>query len=162
LAGTGVAAAGAAKGLGVLKAGWVALKGAIALLNPWVAIPLAIVAGLAAVIGIYDHFTETAEEACERLKEENLELTDSLNQATQAANELKNSFDSYDKVSNALDNCIQGTVEWGNALRENNNLVLDLLEKYPELANMVNDKGEKAVKSENGVLSIADWAMEYL
>lgn len=163
LAGTGVAAAGAAKGLGVLKAGWVALKGAaIALLNPWVAIPLAIVAGLAAVIGIYDHFTETAEEACERLKEENLELTDSLNQATQAANELKSSFDSYDKVSNALDDCIQGTVEWGNALRENNNLVLDLLEKYPELANMVNDKGEKAVESENGVLSIADWAMEYL
>ena len=27
---------------------------------------------------------------------------------------------------------------------------------------MVNDKGEKAVESENGVLSIADWAMEDL
>ena len=90
-------------------------------------------------------------------------LQEALNEAKTAADELKSAFDKYDEVKNTLDDCVKGTEEWTDALKENNNAVLDLMSKYPELSSMVNEAGQSAItRNADGALEIADWAQERL
>ena len=90
-------------------------------------------------------------------------LQEALNEAKTAADELKSAFDKYDEVKNTLDDCVKGTEEWTDALKENNNTVLDLMSKYPELSSMVNNAGQSAItRNADGALEIADWAQEHL
>ena len=100
---------------------------------------------------------KAAQEKAEGLK-------DALDDAKNAAEDLRTAFDNYNSVVDALGECVQGTTEWNNALKDVNNTVLELMANYPQLASMVNDDGEKAVTRDptTGQLSIADWAMEQL
>lgn len=65
-------------------------------------------------------------------------------QAAQAAdnaadsyNDLKNSLEGLDEQYKTLEKLTQGTKEWNEAILNINNSVLDLIEKYPELAKYV-------------------------
>jgi hypothetical protein len=67
-------------------------------------------------------------------------------QAAEAYQNLSDSFDSLSDKYNALEDLTQGTREWRDAVKEINSEVMDLVEQYPELANLVT--------SENGVLTL--------
>lgn len=76
----------------------------------------------------------TPEGKLEAAKDRAEELKTALDEATTAANDLKSAFDSYKSVREKLESCTKGTEEWYEALNEVNDQVLDLLAKYPELA----------------------------
>lgn len=67
-------------------------------------------------------------------------------QAAEAYQNLSDSFDSLSEKYDALDDLTEGTREWRDAVKEINSEVMDLVEQYPELANLVT--------SENGVLTL--------
>ena len=92
-----------------------------------------------------------------------------LEQAREAAEDLKSAFDNYDTVVENLEKCTKGTQEWNEALNAVNSSVLELLKEYPELATMVNtdedseDFGENAISyGDSGEMVIADWARQEL
>jgi hypothetical protein len=66
--------------------------------------------------------------------------------AAESFNNLADSFDSLADKYTALEELTKGSQEWRDAVREINNEVLDLVDQYPELANLVTN--------EDGVLSI--------
>ena len=84
---------------------------------------------------------EAATEAARSAKEE-------FENAKKAAEDLKKAFEDYDKAQEAIDNMTKGTEEWRNAIQEANMQVLDLIDKYPELA--------KYVSNVDGQLKISD------
>ena len=107
----------------------------------------------------------TPEGQLRAAKEEAASLADSLKEAEQAAQDLKSAFDEYDSAINKLKECEEGTQEWRSALHEVNGEVLDLLNKYPELASMTKNQdgtGESAIYKdpETGQLQIRDWARD--
>ena len=118
----------------------------------------------AGIVALSDALTETDEEKLERLKEAAKEAASQLEETTKRAEELKAAFDDYKEVQDQLLNCTKGTKEWTEALKENNQKVIDLMAKYPTLASMVNEVGENAVvrNEKTGALEIQDWAMEEL
>ena len=168
-----------AKGLGAIatKVATAANWGFLASMSPLLAITLVLVAalaGLALIIwGVTAAFkaivNSTPEAKLKAAKEESQALSEQLNKAKEEANNLKAAFDEYDEVAKKLSECKKGTQEWNEALRENNDKVRELLQQYPELATMKPRKNEetgqieKAIGiDENGVLTIADWAMEII
>lgn len=86
--------------------------------------------------------------ATEALKQ----ATEHADAATEAYDNLKESLQSIADKYDALDDLVVGTREWRDALLDVNAEVLDLIDKYPELA--------KYVSSENGVLKISEEGMD--
>ena len=139
----------------------------------WLASPItwivvAIVAATAAVLGLaYAIFKmadglSKAEKDLKEAEDHAKTMSEALAEAKDRADSLKDAFDQYESVKNTLADCVKGTKEWNEALAENNNKVLELMQQYPELAGMVNEAGDKAItrNAETGALEIADWAME--
>ena len=133
-----------AKGLGAIatKVATAANWGFLASMTPLLAITLVLVAalaGLALIIwGVTAAFkaivNSTPEAKLKAAKEESQALSEQLNKAKEEANNLKAAFDDYDEVAKKLSECTKGTEEWNEALQENNNKVLELMDKYPKLA----------------------------
>ena len=132
---------------------------------------IGIVAGIAAVIGLLVFAFKNAEAnspegKLKAAREESAALTEQLNQTKQAAEDLKSGFDDYNQIAKKLADCKKGTQEWTDALKENNDKVLDLMDSYPKLASMTRetDKGiENAIGiGKDGQLIIADWAFKRL
>ena len=121
-----------------------------------------VIAALAIGFAIWDAATVSAAEALETAKEQAKEASEAFEEAKNAADELKSAFDHYDEIATALDDCVEGTEEWTEALKANNQEVLSLMQKYPQLAGMVNEAGEAAITRDEktGALKVADWAME--
>lgn len=102
-------------------------------------------------------------------KKEAEQFGESLDKVKQQSEDLKSSFDDYDSVKSKLSECTQGSKEWSEALKENNDNVQELIEKYPKLASMtkVNEEtGQKekavGVNAQTGEMQIADWARQQL
>ena len=132
---------------------------------------IGIVAAIAAVIGLLVFAFKNAEAnspegKLKAAREESAALTEQLNQTKQAAEDLKSGFDDYNQIAKKLADCKKGTQEWTDALKENNDKVLDLMDSYPKLASMTRetDKGiENAIGiGKDGQLIIADWAFKRL
>lgn len=102
-------------------------------------------------------------------KKEAEQFGESLDKVKQQSEDLKSSFDDYDSVKSKLSECTQGSKEWSEALKENNDNVQELIEKYPKLASMtkINEEtGQKekavGVNAQTGEMQIADWARQQL
>lgn len=99
----------------------------------------AIVGAVAALVGvvlliktIVDAFNDAAiglDNATEAAKKATQALTDTQN----TFNSLKSDIENYQGMQSAFDNLTKGTLEWNQALRDNNEQVLKMLEAYPEL-----------------------------
>ena len=85
---------------------------------------------------------EAAAEATERAK-------GAAEGAKQAYDELLSAKSGYDELQNQLDTLTKGTLEWKQALADSNAQVLELIDKYPELAQYLQ-------KGEHGELEIAE------
>lgn len=121
--------------------------------------PIALVAvALAALGGIAwaSHYFSEGETLKRQLKEaqEATEATTQAAEDAQAAYEdVISAFDSYYTAQDALEKLTIGTSEWKEALIEVNQQVLDLISKYPELAQYV-------TTGENGELTISQEGKE--
>lgn len=124
----------------------------------------ALIATIYGLVKLFDHLITTENEAKEAAAAHAKEMTEGLNKAKEAASELKSAFDEYEDVSKTLEECTKGTEAWTEALKANNDKVIELMNKYPQLATMVNEFGEKAVtrNKTTEALDIADWAMEVM
>lgn len=99
----------------------------------------AIIGAVAALVGvvlliktIVDAFNDAAiglDNATEAAKNATQALTDTQN----TFNSLKSDIENYQGMQSAFDNLTKGTLEWNQALRDNNEQVLKMLEAYPEL-----------------------------
>lgn len=117
-----------------------------------------IVAGIAAIYGavkLLDTAIETPAERLERLNEEAEQSAQVAQDASQALTELGNSINSIKDNDSLFEGLTYGTIEWKNALIEANQQIIDLIEKYPELAQYVETL-------ENGRLIIPEEQLEAL
>ena len=124
-----------------------------AFLGPLLLIVAAAAVVVGAIYGIYKAFNSASDKA--------REAKDELNAANQAAKEaseaytnLSQSLDSIKDAQTTLATLTKGTQEWKQAVIELNNQILQLLDKYPELAQFISNK--------DGVLSISEEGTNYL
>lgn len=123
-------------------------------LGPILAI-VAAVAGIGIVIKlIIDKYNEAANAAKEAQDQAD-QLADAYNNVKTSHQELEQSFDSYEKAKQAMSELTEGTNEWNSKLKETNNQVLELLDKYPELAKYVH-------RDSNGVLTFDESGKEII
>ena len=103
---------------------------------------LAIAAAIALVVGLVMLIIAAVKEAkanspegrLKRDKERLKEAADAAKAAADSYSELCDSLDSLKEKEEALETLTKGTEEWEKALEEINNQVLELLDKYPDLA----------------------------
>ena len=131
----------------------VATKGFFATLLAGLGPILAVVAAIAA-IGvtiklIIDKYNEAANAAKEAQNQAD-QLADVYNNVKTSHQELEQSFDSYEKAKQAMSELTEGTNEWNSKLKETNDQVLELLDKYPELAKYVH-------RDSNGLLTFDEF-----
>lgn len=92
----------------------------------------AVVAVLAALaFAIQQDLNRKPENLFKRSAEAAQELASSAEKANQAAQELKDTFDTYKDVREQLDNCTRGTEEWEDALRKVNEAAVDVVNALP-------------------------------
>ena len=147
-----VGVVGTVKGLfdGLAASSAVTLASITSLLGPIIAVAAALAA--VAAIGFASWYFSEGETLKRQLKEaqELTEATASAAEDAQAAyDEVISAFDSYHTARDALSDLTEGTYEWKEALLEVNSQVLDLIAKYPELAQYV-------TRGENGNLEISE------
>lgn len=147
-----VGVVGTIKGLfnGLTASASVTLASITSLLGPIAAVAAALAA--VAAIGFASWYFSEGETLKRQLKEaqELTEATASAAEDAQAAyDEVISAFDSYHTARDALSDLTEGTYEWKDALLEVNSQVLDLIAKYPELAQYV-------TRGENGNLEISE------
>lgn len=98
----------------------------------------AIIAVVKAIVNMVKNSPEnqlkSAEEAADAAAE-------AANRAAEAYNNLTDSMDGLADKYAALEDITRGTQEWRDAVKEVNDEVLDLIEKYPELAPLVESEG---------------------
>lgn len=104
--------------------------------------PGALIAGLAAAtVGLTMYAVKLKDAAStgyalKESKETLSKINEELDKSKQKLDDLNSSFESYNNLVDALDECTKGTEKWNEALENVNNQVLDLLKKYPELLSM--------------------------
>lgn len=117
------------------------LSASLAALIASVLVFTAVIGGLALIIwGVVKAYqawkANTIDGQIEAAREASEGLNKALDETKQKVDDLKSSFDNYDSVVEKLANCTKGTEEWKEVLKENNDQVLELMDKFPELASM--------------------------
>ena len=121
-----------------------------------IALVIAIVAGIALlIVGIsklvktYQGMKDGSLEM-EKLNKKLEEVTEQTNEAAEAMNNLADSKSGLEDLTSQLDDLTKGTTEWKQKLTEVNMQVLELLDKYPELAGYVirGEHGEMQINEE--------------
>ena len=110
----------------------------------WPALPIiaavtiavgALGAAIYAGVKAYNADADAAKKATKVHKE----LKEAYENEKQALEDLRDSLDAYSEAQNAIDGLVKGTEEWAEATEEANAQVLELLSKYPELAQYISD-----------------------
>lgn len=120
-----------------------AMKASLATLGLWTLAIAAVGLGIYALA----EAIETSAEKTKHLQEQQEQLKTQYDEARNSITELKSSFKELDDLGDTLKSLTQGTEEWQQSLQDINFQVLQLIEKYPELA------GE--VENINGKLTIS-------
>ena len=97
------------------------------------------------MVAAFSALTSAMEESSDAAQLEALnkqveELGEAADEAKQKLDDMASAKDGLVELSKAFDGLTKGTKEWKQALVENNQKVLELLNTYPQLANYV-DKG---------------------
>ena len=114
---------------------------------------LAIMAAIAAItvtISTLVQHADTAENRLKRAEQAAESAKKELEELESAAEELQNSISKYEELEKTFSNLTKGTDEWKQAILEANELVLDLLDKYPQLLDYIytSEEGLLKIKSE--------------
>ena len=107
---------------------------------------------IAGLVGIFVALYRQAHKAEREFKKAS-ETADTMNQRYEdsktALEEVNGELDTLAEKRKTLGELTKGTEEWNKALEDSNNYVLDLIDKYPELAQYV-------YTDENGALAISE------
>ena len=105
-----------------------------------------ITAALLVIVGIFYLFSQANAEvktavdyAAEALAEQEQvvsELNETLTATKTALNDVKSLLEEYYDLDSAFDNLVEGSYEWLETLQKQNEVINELLEKYPELLDM--------------------------
>lgn len=120
-----------------------AMKASLVTLGLWAVA----IAAVGLVVYGFAEAIETTAEKTKHLQEQQEQLKTQYDEARNSITELKSSFKQLDDLGDTLKSLTQGTEEWQQNLQDINFQVLQLLEKYPELA------GE--IENVNGKLTIS-------
>ena len=125
---------------------------------------LLIIAALAVVGGLIWFFCtrtnqttsalEKAQEALEAEREELEALNKNLEEAKTNLEDVKKLLDDYANSENAFENLVVGSEAWNEQLLKHNELINEILKKYPELAQYLTWEG--------GVATLPDWVQDYM
>lgn len=120
-----------------------AMKASLVTLGLWAAA----IAAVGLVVYGFAEAIETTAEKTKHLQEQQEQLKTQYDEARNSITELKSSFKQLDDLGDTLKSLTQGTEEWQQTLQDINFQVLQLIEKYPELA--------EEVENVNGKLTIS-------
>lgn len=123
------------------------------LLNAKILIALAVIAAVVAIALLLANAYNADAKAAERAAKASQEMADSSEEVANRAKEVQEAFDGYKEVRKTLDECVKGTDEWNEALKNVNDNVIDLLKKYPELSQFL-------IGRDNGVLTLDEEKVE--
>jgi type II secretory pathway pseudopilin PulG len=108
----------------------------------WIIAAVMILIALIVILAVA--LSSAAEETPEAKLEAAAKAAEEAGKAAEAAaekyNTLKDSLAGLDDKYAGLDDLTRGTQEWNDAVNEINNSVLDLIDEYPELASLVENK----------------------
>ena len=126
----------------------------------WAALaPLLPFIAATAALGIAIYAVEKHERAAEDAMNKANEALEEQQKLTAKTREefdnLKSSLEDYGNARKEIDDMVQGTLEWNEAVQSLNQSVLDLMQTYPELAQYV-------TRSEQGILEISEKGQEAL
>ena len=94
---------------------------------------------IGALIAVFAIIKKNSPEAkLAKLEENTANAQKAAESSKKAYDDLVSSIDSIKNAENTFKNLTVGTLEWKQALLESNNLVLELLKKYPQLSEYLN------------------------
>ena len=118
-----------------------------------------IIAGIAALVGVIalaDAFTESAAEETKSWEKTLEGASEAANEAKDAYNGIFDSKNEYEETQSALENLVEGTEAWRQALFEANQQVLELLTNYPMLATYITSTNGRLMIAEAGWTELID------
>lgn len=118
------------------------------------ALTTALIAGVAALID-YNSEQSRLQRELDAAKEKAEKAAEAVTNITEAYKTLKDEFKQYDEIKTTLSELTAGTEEWKNKVLELNEVVLELLDKYPQLLEYIH-------AGENGVLEISQEGIDEL
>lgn len=140
--GAGASALGLLKSLGMFAAN--------------IAVFIAIAAAVYAIgKAIYDN---TTAGKLKQAKEDTQKAGEAAEEAAARYNELNSALESIGDKTSTLDSLTKGTTEWKEAVVELNQQILDLVDKYPELAKFITTENGHLVLDTEGSRPTADGA----
>ena len=118
-----------------------------------VAAPYLIILGAIAIaLAAYWHETNKAKKESEEAAEAATQAASAFDEVKEKYEGLKSSIEDYKKAKDAIDELASGTEEWGKAIDESNDKIMDMIDKYPELAQYLQSTYENGKQ----VLSLRD------
>lgn len=110
---------------------------AIKSISPWLIIVTgvlsALMIGVPLLIKFLDKKPTGLAESIKRLKKESEQVNKSLQDLQDKVQGIKDDFDKYNSVVEALNTCKEGTIEWYEALKDVKELEVELMANNPEL-----------------------------
>lgn len=130
-------------------------------MGPLLAVILLITAAVAGLVAIAFILVKafqawkasTPEGKLKALEERAEKSADAFNRVKESVNSTLESLDKLVSTTDTLDDLTKGTEAWNKAVQEINAQVLELLDKYPEIANMI-------TRTEDGVLGLSNEGYE--
>ena len=139
---------------GLFGALGVAIKAAFAPLLPLLGPILAISAAVTGLVlvskTLYDVWTADAR-AAKQTAQTARQVKQAYDNVKQSADDLRSSLDQYEQIQDSFKDLTAGTEEWNQKLRESNELVLQLIQKFPQLAQYVSNVDGKLVLDTQGL-----------
>ena len=78
--------------------------------------------------------SQAEQKEIDAMNEAAAAMSDRAAETKESVEKLKDSLSGYDSAVETLNKCVKGSEKWNEALMEVNQTVLDILEKYPDLA----------------------------
>ena len=139
---------------------WKDVAGQLALKLAKVALAAIIVGALVGAIYLAVKAYNADAEAAKKAAEASEELSEKAEEAAQNLEKITSSFDNYNNLVDALNECTKGTQEWNDALKAVNNEVLNIMKNNPELAKQMqverNADGMLTIKNQDEILAQAE------
>lgn len=101
-----------------------------------ISIAIGLIAALGAAIYVVYKQNHALEEKLKKTKEAYEEMQKEVEATDKKISELTSDLDAYKDLKGELDSIIEGTEGWQKALEKVNKQILELLNKYPDLANL--------------------------
>ncbi len=117
-------------------------------LGRFVLIAGGVVAAIGLIIAAVERADKAQEEATKRAAKNLENLQSQTQQVQQSIIDVQTNLSNYDEATSSMENLTRGTAEWNQKLMEANSYILDIIDKYPIMA-------QYARMGENGLMSFS-------